>query len=446
MRLSKQLCFLVAAAIASAVDGAPIGDKLQRRQAITLDLLPTQQVDVDGSREVPTILISDNGYQVGRSNCIGGNCESYSINMPPIKQMEDYIVPQTSYDPYAENYSPYSSYPPSRSNYYAPPPVQSQVISAVGPPSVAAQPLPTASGPPKWTNAGWNAPLIPTGTFADALQGTPTVPATVTPTSTTSAPVPVPGSVPQAQVPAPAVLPTGQPAPAAPLPQAVPVPGAATPTTVPPPAPAPGVEVKDDKKDPEVKPGEAPPPPAPAPAPAPAPQRRSLRSGQVKSASSSAIKKRSPAPKRLQKRQLEPFPTKLPSVACDPSTVEKVEVLVPVTEEELASIQDGTAEIVSYPSVNPDGIEEKLYDVLPVTPQPALSVPTLHTIYEEGAQKMSAREVEPVKETLATSEKMLEARSPDEEAQEAPKSRSLNAGSEDAPKVVTLEKRLKYGK
>jgi len=475
MRLSKQLCFLVAAAIASAVDGAPIGEKLLRRQAITLDLTPTQQIDVDASRDVPTILISDSGFQVGQqANCAGGNCGSYSINMPPIGNMDSHKVYQTTYDPYAENYSPYPTYPPSRANLYAapPPPVQSQAVNGPAPAHVSALPLPAANAPPKWTNAGWNAPLIPSGSFAESLQGTPTIPAPVTPTSTTTAPGPIPGALPQAHIPPSDSAAIGQPAAAAPLPLTAPVAntGGAAPTSLPAstasPAPVPGAEVKDEKKTAELNNTPPPPPasgqevktiakeaalassreqaeskpapPAPAPALAPAPQRRGLRAGTSQQPSSDAIKKRGPASKRLRKRQLE----ETPAVAeCEPTRLEKVEVLVPVTEEELAALQEESAEIVSYPSLGADGTEEKLYDVLPVTPEPVLSVPSIKNIYEEGAQKMAAEG----QETLATKEVVPEERSVKEETEQSPRPRSLNAGTQDAPSFAPLEKRLKYG-
>lgn len=408
-----------------------ISDKIERRQEITLELTPAQKVDVDGSREIPTILISENGYQLGPQGCAGGSCGSYAIDMPPIGQLEKLMAPQNSYDPYAENYSPYPlpSYP-----YVPPPPVQSQVISATAP-------------PPRWANAGWNAPLIPSGTFAQALQGTPTVSASTIPTSTTSAPPPVPGALPVDPNFAGAAPPTGLPA--APLPLAAPinlaagfngaVPGAPVPTPagdVPPPTaevttpPAP--EIKDDMKI-EDKPEEkkdVPPPPPP-------PQRRGLRAAAIKKDSPSNVQKRNTASQRLRKRQLEQEPsTKDSSLgACDPSQVKKVEVLVPVTESELQALQEGTVELISYPSVGPDGSEETLYDVLPVSQPPAKIDPSLKEIFEKNAFKRS--------ESTFSQEPKSKQDKADEEVTLKP--RSLNVGSPGAPTFKTLDKRLKHG-
>lgn len=451
MRLSKQLCFLVAAAIASAVDGAPIGyvrekritldplthlshlhlysDKIERRQEITLELTPAQTVDVDGSRDIPTILISENGYQLGPQGCVGGNCGSYAINMPPLSQLEELMAPQTSYDPYSENYSPHplQTYP-----NVPPQPIQSQIISA-------------SASPPRWTNAGWNAPLIPSGTFPQSLQGMPTLPTSTIPTSTVSAPPPVPGALqadPNLLLTAP---PTGIPAP--PLPLAAPVnpngavpaapvppPSDAVPPPPPPPPPAapPASEVKDDKKV-EDQPAAKKDVPLPPPPP---PQRRGFRAYNSKKNTSIKLRKRSIASQHLQKRQLlldqEPSTTDSTLNKCESGQIKKVEVLIPVTEAELAALQEGSVELISYPSVGLDGSEETLYDVLPVSHPPTKIEPSLKEIFENSPLKRSEPSTSPGSENNT-------------EEHVTPRSRSLNTDNLEAPTFNTLDKRLKYG-
>jgi hypothetical protein len=424
-------------------------DKLQRRQEIMLELTPTQKVDVDSSREVPTIVISDQGaLQLAPPGCFGQNCGAYTnYGLSYHSSMDS----QTTYDPFAENYArPYPDYPPGRvitpspdstfNNQPYPYP-----SSRVG----AAQSLNPAP------NAGWFAPLIQTGTFQPALNGLtafPSVPA-MPATSTTSAPVAVPGSVPlnanvpvslptTGQVPAPAPLPVvlepnasigtaGSSAVAPPPPPAPPAPPAS-------PAPEPSKEAnpppaegKDEKRErggenPKLDAGNSPPPPSPdeeakkiadqqgkekeeaakkiadqqakekeerekADAKNVPNQRRSLRSGARKTSTSSIASKRSTAIQRLRKRQVGG----LDAVQdCPTSYKETRETLIPVTEHELAAIQAGTAEMISYPIIGQDGQEgDTVYDVVAVEPAPAEHLhTTLKDILEKGAATMLMEE------------------------------------------------------
>lgn len=385
-----------------------------------LELTPTQKVDVDGSREVPTVLISDQGtLQLAPPRCLGENCGSYSIDMPPMRGYEHYLVPQTTYDPYAENYAQLGpNYPPSR--VMAPHPASFQEVpypvpsSRVG--SIPPTPIPAGLNGPI---AGWNAPLIQTGNFQPAMNGglaTATVTGT-TPTATTSAPPPIPGAAPlNPYAPNPSAIVAGQvPPPPAPLPVAF------APAPAPAPTPAsttnnPPVESKDAN---EGQGGEPPKPDAPAPAPPPPPpatpspaevqkiaddvkaveqakdkekndgkdapkQKRSFRSG-----SSSTVKRA--APKVLRKRQLQEVQlSPMNPVGCPPPMVETKETIIPVTEAELAQLQDETAELISYPTIGENGQEQTVYDVVQIKQDPEPFHPTLKQILESGAAKMAA--------------------------------------------------------
>ncbi|UZJ52676.1 hypothetical protein CBS101457_001996 [Exobasidium rhododendri] len=446
MRISKQVCFLIAAAIASAVDGAPLGDKLERRQDIQLELTPTQKVDVDGSREVPIIHISDQGaLQFAPSGCFGETCGAYANGVPPSREYTKFFDSHSTYDPYAENYaSPSSFYPPGR--VITPPRAPNFPSQAF---AIPLSQLEIGQPPVFAPYAGWAAPLIQTGSFQPGMKGlaptasVPPLPGSfLSPTTTVSAPGAMPGLVPS-NVDTPTLPPTttvGQAPPPLPLPAGLfskavlsapspaPVPPPASPEDAekklegappkpdaaisPPPPPPPPASPKDADKKAEGEPPKpdaalppTPPPPPPPPA-APTPdevqkiaedakalenkdapkQRRNFRTGVSKTSPSSIEAKRSATVQRLKKRQfLEPSSVQ----DCPSSLLETKETLIPVTVNELAQMQQGTAEMISYPSIGQDGQEgQTVYDVVPIEEAPKPLHPSLKDVLKHEAVSM----------------------------------------------------------
>ena len=121
-------------------------------------------------------------------------------------------------------------------------------------------------------------------------------------------------------------------------------------------------------------------------------QRRSIRAG-LQNPSSAPEKMSKAGPSRLRKRQLDfddngsSSPDE-PASKCAEQTVVKFEVLVPVTEAELAQLQDGTVQLVSYVVDKPDGGVQSVYDVVPVDKSDVGNNALLKQVLEKGAAKM----------------------------------------------------------